>query len=188
MMPKRESQLSQVLSPYAAAKLAGELYCESFAAVYPLETVRLRYFNIFGERQDPASPYSAVIPLFVSALLQGRRPTIFGDGSQSRDFLYVGNAVHANLLAVHATNVSGKVFNVAGGQSLSVIELLRMICERLNVPFDPIFAPPRVGDIQDSWADISSTERELGYRPQVSLSDGLQRTIDYYANFFATNH
>lgn len=187
VMPKRESQLPQVLSPYAAAKLAGELYCESFAAVYSLETVRLRYFNIFGERQDPASPYSAVIPLFVSALLQGRRPTIFGDGSQSRDFVYVGNAVHANLLAARADNVSGKVFNVACGQSLSVSDLLRMICERLRVPFDPIFAPPRTGDIKDSWADISATERELGYRPQVSLADGLQRTIDFYAKVYATN-
>ena len=187
-MPKRESQLPQVLSPYAAAKLAGELYCESFAAVYSLETVRLRYFNIYGERQDPASPYSAVIPLFVSALLQGKRPTIFGDGSQSRDFVYVGNAVHANLLAAKAPNVSGKVFNVACGQSLSVSNLLRMICERLNVPFDPIFAPPRTGDIQDSWADISATERELGYRPQVSLTDGLQRTIDYYAQIYGTKH
>lgn len=188
VMPKRETQLPQVLSPYAAAKLAGELYCESFAAVYPLETVRLRYFNIFGERQDPASPYSAVIPLFVSALLQDRRPTIFGDGSQSRDFVYVGNAVHANLLAADAANVSGKVFNVACGQSLKVIDLLRMICERLNVPFDPIFAPPRLGDIHNSWADISATERELGYRPQVSLTDGLQRTIDYYAQVCESKH
>lgn len=187
VMPKRESQLPQVLSPYAAAKLAGELYCESFAAVYSLETVRLRYFNIFGERQDPASPYSAVIPLFVSALLQSRRPTIFGNGSQSRDFVYVGNAVHANLLAARADNVSGKVFNVACGQSLSVSDLLRMICERLRVPFDPIFAPPRTGDIKDSWADISATERELGYRPQVSLADGLQRTIDFYAKVYGAN-
>lgn len=186
VMPKRETQLPQVLSPYAAAKLAGELYCEAFAAVYPLETVRLRYFNIFGERQDPASPYSAVIPLFVSALLQGRRPTIFGDGTQSRDFVYVGNAVHANLLAANAPNVSGKVFNVASGQSLSVIDLLRMICDRLKVDFNPIFEPPRAGDIKDSWADISASERELGYCPQVSLTDGLQRTIDYYAKLYAS--
>ena len=110
------------------------------------------------------------------------------DGSQSRDFVYVGNAVHANLLAARAANVSGKVFNVACGQSLSVIDLLRMICDRLNVPFDPIFAPPRTGDIKDSWADISATERELGYRPQVTLTDGLQRTIDYYAQAYATKH
>ncbi|HLQ43137.1 MAG TPA: SDR family oxidoreductase [Planctomycetaceae bacterium] len=185
--PKRESQLPQMLSPYAAAKLAGELYCEAFAACYPLETVRLRYFNIFGERQDPASPYSAVIPLFVAAVLQGRRPTIFGDGSQSRDFTYVGNVVHANLLASQVSGVSGKVFNVACGQSLSVLDLLHLICDQLNVPFDPIFAPPRAGDVKDSWADISATERELGYRPQVGLTEGLQRTIDYYAKEFSTS-
>jgi UDP-glucose 4-epimerase len=183
-MPKRESQLPQMLSPYAAAKLAGELYCEAFAACYSLETVRLRYFNIFGERQDPASPYSAVIPLFVAAVLEGRRPTIFGDGSQSRDFTYVGNVVHANLLASRASGVSGKVFNVACGSSLTVIELLRQICERLKVPFDPNFAPPRAGDVKDSWADISATERELGYQPQVGLTEGLQRTIDYYAKVY----
>lgn len=181
-MPKRESQLPQVLSPYAAAKLAGELYCESFAACYALETVRLRYFNIFGERQDPNSPYSAVIPLFVSALLQGRRPMIFGDGHQSRDFTYVGNVVQANLLASRAVGVSGRVYNVACGQSLSVLELLRMICDRLRLPFDPDFQPPRAGDVKDSWADISATECELGYRPVVTLTDGLQRTIDYYAD------
>lgn len=183
-MPKRESQLPQMLSPYAAAKLAGELYCEAFAACYPLETVRLRYFNIFGERQDPASPYSAVIPLFVAAVLEGRRPTIFGDGSQSRDFTYVGNVVHANLLASRANGVSGKVFNVACGSSLTVIDLLRQICDRLKVPFDPVFAPPRAGDVKDSWADISATERELGYQPQVGLTEGLQRTIDYYASVY----
>ena len=187
VMPKRESQLPQMLSPYAAAKLAGELYCEAFAACYPLETVRLRYFNIFGERQDPASPYSAVIPLFVAAVLQGRQPTIFGDGSQSRDFTYVGNVVHANLLASQVSGVSGKVFNVACGQSLSVLDLLHLICDQLNVPFDPIFAPPRAGDVKDSWADISATERELGYRPQVGLTEGLQRTIDYYAKEFSTS-
>lgn len=183
-MPKRESQLPQMLSPYAAAKLAGELYCEAFAACYPLETVRLRYFNIFGERQDPASPYSAVIPLFVAAVLEGRRPTIFGDGSQSRDFTYAGNVVHANLLASRANGVSGKVFNVACGSSLTVIDLLRQICDRLKVPFDPVFAPPRAGDVKDSWADISATERELGYQPQVGLTEGLQRTIDYYASVY----
>ena len=183
-MPKRESQLPEMLSPYAAAKLAGELYCEAFAACYPLETVRLRYFNIFGERQDPASPYSAVIPLFVAAVLEGRRPTIFGDGSQSRDFTYVGNVVHANLLASRANGVSGKVFNVACGNSLTVIDLLRQICDRLKVPFDPIFAPPRAGDVKDSWADISATERELGYQPQVGLTEGLQRTINYYASVY----
>ncbi len=180
-MPKRESQLPQMLSPYAAAKLAGELYCEAFAASLGLETVRLRYFNIFGPRQDPASPYSAVIPLFVSALVNGKRPTIFGDGSQSRDFTFVENVVEANYLAAHAPGVSGRVYNVACGESLSVRELLEEICQRLGVPFNPIFAAPRAGDVLHSWADISATNRELGYEVKVGWREGLAPTIDYYA-------
>src|SRR5690606_24385972 len=131
-----EGQLPQVLSPYAAAKLAGELYCESFAAAYDIETVRLRYFNVFGPRQDPDSPYSAVIPLFVAALLAGRRPTIFGDGTQSRDFTYIDNVVEANIRAAYAEGASGNVYNVACGASLSVLDLLREICRRLDVPCD----------------------------------------------------
>ena len=127
-MPKEESHLPQVLSPYAAAKLAGELYCEAFAACFPLETVRLRYFNVFGPRQDPQGPYAAVIPLFVTALLEGRRPTIFGDGSQSRDFTYVDNVVDANLLAASVAGISGRVYNVACGHSTSVLELLKQMC------------------------------------------------------------
>jgi UDP-glucose 4-epimerase len=179
-MPKTESHLPQVLSPYAAAKLAGELYCEAFAACYPLETVRLRYFNVFGPRQDPHSPYSAVIPLFVAALLEGRRPTIFGDGSQSRDFTYVENVVEANLLAASAAGVSGRVYNVACGQSTSVLDLLAEICRLLGKPFDPHFAPPRPGDVQHSSADISAAQRELGYVPRVELHEGLRRTIEWY--------
>ncbi|MGE3315954.1 MAG: SDR family oxidoreductase [Planctomycetaceae bacterium] len=179
-MPKTEKSQLQVLSPYAAAKLAGELYCESFAASYKLETVRLRYFNVFGPRQDPASPYSAVIPLFVSALMEGRRPTIFGDGSQSRDFTHVDNIVAANVLASQAPNVSGRVFNVACGTTLSVRELLEMICRMLSVPFDPIFAPPRAGDVLHSWADISAARRDLGYAPVTDLQDGLQQTVDWF--------
>jgi UDP-glucose 4-epimerase len=180
VMPKSESQLPQVLSPYAAAKLAGELYCECFAACYQIETVRLRYFNVFGPRQDPASPYSAVIPLFVSALLEGRRPTIFGDGSQSRDFTYVENIVHANWLAANAPGVSGKVYNIACGTSLSVAELLKEICRLIGREYDPIFAPPRAGDVQHSWADISAAQRELDYAPTVDFPTGLRRTIDWY--------
>lgn len=180
-MPKRESQVPQTLSPYAAAKLAGELYCEAFASSMGLETVRLRYFNIFGPRQDPNSPYSAVIPLFVSALVNGKRPTIYGDGSASRDFTFVGNVVEANWLAAHAPGVSGRVYNVACGEALSIRELLEEICRRLEVPFDPIFAPARAGDIQHSWADISATTRELGYQVRVGWSEGLGPTIDYYA-------
>lgn len=180
-MPKAENHLPQALSPYAAAKLAGELYCEAFAACYPLETVRLRYFNVFGPRQDPKGPYSAVIPLFVSALLEGRRPTIFGDGSQSRDFTYVENVVQANLLAASAAGISGRVYNVACGRSTSVLELLKEICGVLGKPFDPRFAPPRPGDVDQSSADITAARRELGYAPSVDLQDGLRQTIKWYA-------
>jgi UDP-glucose 4-epimerase len=179
-MPKHEGQVPQVLSPYAAAKLAAELYCEAFASTYGLETVRLRYFNVFGPRQDPESPYSAVIPRFVSALLKGDQPTIYGDGSQSRDFTFVENVVEANLLASRAKGVSGRVYNAACGQTLDLLTLLRLICEHLNVTFAPFFAPARVGDVQHSWADISAAERDLGYRVQVSVREGLARTVDWY--------
>jgi UDP-glucose 4-epimerase len=181
-MPKSESHLPQVLSPYAAAKLAGELYCEAFAASYPLETVRLRYFNVFGPRQDPKGAYAAVIPLFVSALLEGRRPTIFGDGSQSRDFTYVDNVVQANLLAAQTPGIPGRVYNVACGFTASVLELLKEICGLLDKPCDPSFAPPRVGDVQHSSADISAARRELGYEPTVDLKEGLRRTIQWYTD------
>ncbi|MFN0197628.1 MAG: SDR family oxidoreductase [Planctomycetaceae bacterium] len=181
-MPKHEGQVPQVLSPYAAAKLAGELYCESFAACYSLETVRIRYFNVFGPRQDPNSPYSAVIPLFVAAILSGKRPMIFGDGLQSRDFTYIDNVVHANLLASKAPNVSGKVYNVACGQSLNLIDLLQEICRLLDRPYDPQFAPPRTGDVKHSWADISAAERDLGYKALVELKEGLRQTVAYYAD------
>lgn len=180
VMPKHEGQLPAPLSPYAAAKLAAELYCEAFAATYGLETVRLRYFNVFGPRQDPNSPYSAVIPRFVAALLAGDQPVIYGDGSQSRDFTYIDNVVQANLLAAEAPGVSGKVFNSACGTSLDLITLLRLICEQLNVPVAPRFEAPRVGDVQHSWADISAAERELGYHPQVTIRDGLARTVAWY--------
>jgi UDP-glucose 4-epimerase len=179
-MPKHEGQVPQVLSPYAAAKLAAELYCEAFASTYGLETVRLRYFNVFGPRQDPNSPYSAVIPRFVAALLNGDQPVIYGDGSQSRDFTFVDNVVEANLLAAQAQGVSGRVYNTACGQSLDLVTLLRLICERLDVTFAPYFAPARVGDVQHSWADISAAERDLGYRARVSVSEGLARTVDWY--------
>ncbi len=179
-MPKHEGQVPQVLSPYAAAKLAAELYCEAFASTYGLETVRLRYFNVFGPRQDPNSPYSAVIPRFVAALLNGERPVIYGDGSQSRDFTFIENVVHANLLASKAEGVSGRVYNAACGQTLDLVTLLRLICDRLNLAYDPEFAPGRVGDVQHSWADISAAERELGYSVAVSVQDGLAQTVDWY--------
>ena len=179
-MPKRESHTPEVLSPYAAAKLAGEYYCQAFAASYKMEIVRLRYFNVFGPRQDPQSPYSAVIPLFASALVEGRTPRIYGTGEQSRDFVFVENVVDANILASQATGVSGKVFNVASGETISVLELLKLICDELEVPFTPEFMPPRVGDVLHSWADISATKRDLGFSVRVSLHDGLKRTLAYY--------
>lgn len=180
-MPKHEGQVPQVLSPYAAAKMAAELYCEAFANTYGLETVRIRYFNVFGPRQDPNSPYSAVIPKFVAALLSGQRPIIFGDGEQSRDFTFVENVVHANLLASEADGVSGNVYNVACGDSLNLIDLLGTICEQLDFPFDPEFQPARTGDVKHSWADISAAQRDLGYDVQVSLEEGLRRTVEWYA-------
>lgn len=191
VMPKKEDQVPEVLSPYAAAKLAGEYYCQSFAASYDLEVVRLRYFNVFGPRQDPKSPYSAVIPLFASALLDGRRPKIFGTGAQSRDFVNVKNVVEANLLAAIVPGVSGKVYNVASGKSISVLDLLKLICQELNVPFDPEFHPPRTGDVLHSWADISAIHNDLGYEPRVTLEEGLKETLDYYrqtANASIPNH
>ncbi|WP_339910781.1 SDR family oxidoreductase [Symmachiella dynata] len=188
IMPKAEAHLPGPLSPYAAAKLAGELYCQAFANSYDLETVRIRYFNVFGPRQDPNSPYSAVIPLFVAALLRGERPTIYGDGEQSRDFTFVGNVADANLLAAEAAaeKVSGNVYNVACGGSLRVNDLLRAICDSLNKPFDPIYAPARTGDVKNSWADISAAQRDLGYNPEIDFETGLKDTIDYYVSLATT--
>lgn len=180
IMPKTETQLPAPLSPYAAAKLAGELYLEAFASSYQLETVRIRYFNVFGPRQDPNSPYSAVIPLFVAALLSDKQPTIYGDGLQSRDFTYVANVVSANLLAANAPGVSGKVYNVACGGSINLLDLLKLICEFLNKPFAPQFGPERVGDVKHSWADIHRAQEDLGYKVEVDLREGLRRTVEFY--------
>lgn len=177
---KRESDLHQVLSPYAAAKLAGELYCEAFYHSFGLETVGLRYFNVFGPRQDPASPYSAVIPIFVSAILSGRAPTIFGDGLQSRDFIYVGNVVQGNLLAADSPDAPGKIFNMGEGRQTSLLQLLNLLSGLLGKAVEPEFRPARAGDVRESMADISRARAILGFEPQVSLEDGLRQTIDYY--------
>jgi UDP-glucose 4-epimerase len=178
--PKHETDLPAPISPYGAAKLAAEYYCRSFTATYGFETVALRYFNVFGPRQDPASPYSAVIPLFITALLAGRRPIIFGDGHQSRDFTYVANIVHGNLLAADAPGASGRVFNVANGRATSLLELLKQLNSLLGTDISPIHEPPRAGDIRESLAEISAARQLLGYEPQVSFEDGLKRSIDYY--------
>ena len=178
--PKLETDLPEPISPYGAAKLAAELYCEAFAATYGIETVRLRYFNIYGPRQDPASPYSAVIPLFITALLAGKRPIIFGDGGQSRDFAYVGNVVHANLLAADAKGASGQVFNIANGQAVSLLDLISALNRLLGTNVTPIHEPARVGDVRESLADISRARKVLGYEPKVGFEEGLRQSIDYY--------
>ncbi len=177
---KRETDLPAPLSPYAAAKLAGEFYLQSFANSFGIETVTIRYFNVFGPRQDPDSPYSAVIPLFVTALLAGKQPMIYGDGQQSRDFTYVGNVVHGNLLAADAPDVSGRVFNVANGRSTTLLQLISLLNQYLSTKVEPIFQPPRVGDVRESLADISEARRALAYEPQVDFEEGLRRTIAYY--------
>lgn len=177
---KREVDLPQVLSPYAAAKLAGELYCQAFYHSFGLETVGLRYFNVFGPRQDPASPYSAVIPLFVTAILRGTPPTIYGDGGQSRDFTFVENVVKGNLLAAEAPQAAGQIINMADGRRTTLLRLLELLSELLDVEVKPNFQPARVGDVRESLADISQARKILNYEPDVTLEDGLRRTIDYY--------
>jgi UDP-glucose 4-epimerase len=175
-----EDQPVAAKSPYAAAKLAGELYTQAFAATYGLETVRLRFFNIFGPRQRSDSPYSGVIALFTAALSRGEAPRVHGDGGQSRDFTYVANAVQALVKAAAAPGVSGNVYNVGTGRTITVLELVeelnRLLCTRL----DPVFGPPRAGDVRFSLADISRTRRDLGYDPAVSFEDGLRETVAWY--------
>ncbi len=168
------------LSPYAAAKLAGEFYCQAFTATYGLETVALRYFNVFGPRQDPQSQYAAVIPKFITEMLAGRPPVIFGDGKQSRDFTYIDNVVHGNLLAAEATAAVGRTINVACGQSYTLLELVDGINRALGTNIEPVFEPPRVGDVRDSLADISLARELLSYEPTVTFEVGLGRTIEFY--------
>lgn len=168
------------MSPYAAAKLAGEHYCFCCTCVYGLETVRLRFFNVFGPRQDPTSPYSGVIALFIAALRAGRAPTIYGDGSQARDFVYVENVVQALCLAAQAPNAVGKVYNVGNGRSTTILDLVRHLNRLLGTQVEPVHAPARPGDVRYSEADISLTRRELGYEPTVPFEEGLARTLDFY--------
>jgi nucleoside-diphosphate-sugar epimerase len=167
------------MSPYAVAKLAGEHYCQVFAQIYGLETVCLRYFNVFGPRQDPKSEYAAVIPRFITALMDGRPLTIFGDGTQSRDFTYVANVVAANLLAMSAPSVSGETFNIGCGRQTSLNELARQLGEIAGAPPRIDYMPARSGDVPCSLADISKARSLLGYEPAVSLATGLRRTWEF---------
>lgn len=181
---KRETDLPAPISPYGAAKLAAEYYCQAFTATYGIETVALRYFNVFGPRQDPNSPYSAVIPIFITALIEGRRPTIYGDGGQSRDFTFVANVVHGNLLAADATDASGRSFNLANGGSVSLLQMLATLNKYLGTDVQPIFADPRPGDIRESMADITLARKLLKYEPQVHFDEGIKRSIDYYRELY----
>jgi UDP-glucose 4-epimerase len=177
---KGETLATAPLSPYAATKLAGEGYCRAFYHSYGLETVVLRYFNIFGPRQDPTSQYASVIPRFATALTQGKRPVIYGDGHQTRDFTYVENVVEANLKACFAEGAAGLVFNIACGKGTSVLHLLTTMAEILGVETDPEHAPPRPGDVRHSRADITNAKGILGYAPRVSFAEGVRRTLEAF--------
>ncbi len=179
--PKRESMRPDPLSPYAVAKLVGEYYCQVFARTYELETVSLRYFNVFGPRQDPGSQYSGVISRFLLSLNRGESPVIYGDGGQSRDFTYVSNVVDANLRAAESREAVGKVINIANGESVTLNELLATL-QKLTGRTDvqARYEPPRVGDIRDSLADLTLAKSLLGYMPMVGLEDGLRKTIDWW--------
>jgi nucleoside-diphosphate-sugar epimerase len=180
-LPKREDMAALPVSPYAVAKLASEGYCRSFVEVFGLETVALRYFNVFGPRQDPRSQYAAVIPNFISAMLAGRPPTIFGDGEQSRDFTYVENVVQANLLAMDAHVAPGRVYNVACGQAVTLNQLFAELCGLVDGDVYPVYAAPRAGDVRHSLADLTRSRQELGYEPMVGLRDGLRRSVEHFS-------
>jgi UDP-glucose 4-epimerase len=177
---RSEDDPSAPLSPYAVAKLAGEHYCRSFTKVYGLETVRLRFFNVFGPRQRADSPYSGVIPLFIAAMAAGRRPTVYGDGLQSRDFTYVSNVVQALVKAARAPAAPGNVYNVGNGGTTSVLELIEQLNRLLGTRVRPEFSPSRAGDVRHSQANIERAQGDLGYRPRVSFAEGLALTVQAF--------
>lgn len=187
--PRRETMVPMPIAPYPVQKLAGELYMRSYWQVYGLETVCLRYFNIFGPRQVPDSPYSGVMAKFALMMLKGERPTIFGDGEQGRDFTYVENAISANLLAMHAPaeKVAGRVFNVACGERHTLNKTYEILAELTGYDQPPLYGPARTGDIKDSLADISAAREAFGYAPLVSFEEGLRRTVEWYKQVAASN-
>jgi nucleoside-diphosphate-sugar epimerase len=178
-LPRAETQLPDPISPYAVAKLAAERFSTSFSRVYSMEVVSLRYFNVFGPRQDPLSQYAAVVPRFIRAIAAGEPVTVYGDGEQSRDFTYVDNVVDANLLAADAASVRGEIVNVATGGSVTVNELADTIGRLLGRPVEKTYEPEREADVRASWADLAEARRLLGYEPRVELEDGLRRTIHF---------
>ncbi len=181
-LPKREDMLPNPISPYAVAKLAGEQYMRAFWRVYGLETVVLRYFNVFGPFQDPTSHYSGVLAIFCRRMLTGEQPTIYGDGEQSRDFTYIDNVVHANLMAADgaAEKVAGQMMNVATGSKSTLNQTFSILCELTGYKGEPAYLGPRPGDIRDSFADIRRARELLGYSPVVDFREGLRRTVEWY--------
>jgi nucleoside-diphosphate-sugar epimerase len=186
VLPKVETMPTAPLSPYALQKLVAEQYCQMFTTLYGFETVTIRYFNVFGPRQDPSSPYSGVISLFISALCDGRRPTIYGDGEQTRDFTYVANVVDGVLRACHAPGASGEVINVATAGRISLNQLFAIVKREVGSSLEPNYSNPRAGDVRDSQADIGKAQRLLGYTPIVSFEEGLGRTVKWYRESMVT--
>jgi nucleoside-diphosphate-sugar epimerase len=185
-LPKEETLSPNPKSPYAVSKLAAEMYCLSFSEVYGIPTTSLRYFNVFGPRQDPESQYAAVIPLFVKALLEGKRPTIFGDGEQSRDFTYVDNVVSANLLAAASNRPGGTVYNVACGSRFTLNSLYRELKNLLGVSIEPVYDAARAGDVKHSQASVRAIEEALGYKTIVPFAEGLRLTVQWYREAFGS--
>jgi nucleoside-diphosphate-sugar epimerase len=179
-LPKVESMMPNPKSPYAVAKLAAEYYCRVYGELHGLPTVSLRYFNVFGPRQDPGSQYSAVIPLFVKALLEGKRPNIYGDGETSRDFTFISNVVNANLLACAANVTGARVYNIACGGRYTLNQLFAALRERIGSRVEPVYGPARPGDVKHSMADIARIQKDLGYQVGVSFEEGIDRTVQWY--------
>jgi UDP-glucose 4-epimerase len=178
-LPKREDMMMNPLSPYAVSKLATEQYCKAFYTSYGLETVALRYFNVFGPRQNPASQYAAVIPKFIEMALKGEQPVIYGDGEQSRDFTYVDNVVDANLLAAVTPGIGGRIYNIAANGTHTLLKVVDMIAAELGVEIKPKFEAPRAGDIKHSWADIEKAQKEMGYSVKVGFEEGIAKTCNW---------
>ena len=179
-LPKREDMPIRAISPYGLMKYVGEEYCRLFTQLYGLETVSLRYFNVFGPRQDPSSQYSGVLSRFITAMLAGRPPVIFGDGEQSRDFTFVANVVQGNLLACHAAGVAGRMYNLACGQRINLNHVVAQLNRILGTSLEPVYEASRVGDIKHSLADVSRAKAELKYTPSVQFEEGLRSTVEWY--------